>query len=153
MAQPATKDEVPPAAKRTYEVQRHSQGRWTVDTVSDDKDVAIELAKSVMNGRRPPSGVRVISVELRDDGKFSEIAIYRSTMMDQNRDEAQPARPMNEARPKRVAQTRDFDHSHRPRGADGRPSGRFWNLMRTLQLAFGLAATVAALEALRLLMR
>ena len=152
MARPAAKGDATLEASRTYEVQRHTQGRWTVDTVSDDKEVAIELAKSVMSGRRPPSGVRVISVELRDDGKFSEIAIYRSTMMDQNREEAPPARPKVETKPQSGTDVRDFNHSGRPRDAAG-VRGGFWNLMRTLRLAFGLAATLAALEAVRLLMR
>lgn len=153
MARPAAKDDATLQAHRTYEVQRHTQGRWTVDTVSDDKEVAIELAKSVMSGRRPPSGVRVISVELRNDGKFSEVAIYRSTMMDQNREEASAAGPKIGTKPKSGAEARDFSHSGRPRGAGSERARRLWNLVRTLQLVFGLAATLAALEALHLLMR
>lgn len=152
MALPATNDAAPPRASRTYEVQRYSFGRWTVDTVSDDKDVAIEMAKSVMSGRRPPSGVRVMAVELRDDGKFSEISVYRSTMIDQARSEPQAAKPKAASEPKAQNETRDFKHGARGLEEAKTKSG-FKNLLRTLQLAFGLAATLAALQALHLLMR
>jgi hypothetical protein len=152
MALPATNDAPPPRASRTYEVQRYSNGRWTVDTLSDDKDVAVELAKSVMGGRRPPSGVRVMAVELRDDGKFSEVSVYRSTMIDQARTEPQPVKSKAAAEPKPHNETRDFKHGERGPQEVKTKSG-FKNLMRTLQLAFGLAATLAALQALHLLMR
>jgi hypothetical protein len=137
----------------TYEVQRYAQGRWVVDTVVNDKDCAIELAKEMMNGRRPPAGVRVMAVELKETGKFSEVSVYRSTMADPGRDEAQTVRPKIEATARTNTETRDFKHDGRPQPpAKERRSG-FKNLIRSLQLAFGLAATAAALEALHLLMR
>ena len=151
MALPATKDDSIPRAGRTYEVQRYSFGRWTVDTVSDDKEVAIELAKSVMSGRRPPSGVRVMAVELRDDGKFSEISVYRSTMIDQARSEPQPVKATAAGETKTQNETRDFKRgTHGPQEAK---KGGFKSLLRTLQLAFGLAVALAALQAVHLLMR
>jgi hypothetical protein len=152
MALTATNDATP-RTTRTYEVQRHSQGRWMVDSVTDDKDVAIEMAKSLMNGRRPPSGARVMAVELKDTGKFSEISVYRSTMVDPGRDEAQPLRPKIDATAKTSTETRDFKHGERPQAPAKEKSSGIRNLIRSLQLAFGLAATAAALEALHLLMR
>jgi hypothetical protein len=152
MALPATNDATAPRASRTYEVQRFSFGRWTVDTLSDDKDVAIELAKSIMSGRRPPSGVRVMAVELRDDGKFSEISVYRSTMIDQARSEPLPGKPKAASDPKAHNETRDFKYGSRG-PEEVKTKAGFKNLLRTLQLAFGLAATLAALQALHLLMR
>ncbi len=151
MALPATNDDAAPRGSRTYEVQRYSFGRWTVDTVSDDKDFAIEMAKSVMSGRRPPSGVRVMAVELRDDGKFSEISVYRSTMIDQGRPEPQAPKPKTTAEPKGPNETRDFKRSGR--APEEMKRGGFKSLLWSLQLAFGLAVMLAALEALHLLMR
>jgi hypothetical protein len=151
MALTATNDAAP-STTRTYEVQRHSQGRWMVDSVTDDKDVAIEMAKSLMNGRRPPSGARVMAVELKDTGKFSEISVYRSTMADQSRDEAQPAKPKIEATAKANNETRDFKQGGRPQAPAKEKESGIKSLIRSLQLIFGLAATAAALEALHLLM-
>jgi len=153
MALPATKDDSALQSSRTYEVQRHAQGRWMVDSVTDDKDVAIEMAKSLMNGRRPPSGVRVMAVELKETGKFAEISVYRSTMTDQGRDETPAARPKQNTVSKTSAETRDFKHGAKPPEPHKERSSGLKNLIRSLQLAFGLAATAAAIEALRLLMR
>jgi len=151
MALTATNDAAP-STTRTYEVQRHSQGRWMVDSVTDDKDVAIEMAKSLMNGRRPPSGARVMAVELKDTGKFSEISVYRSTVADPGRDEAQTVRPKIEATAKTNTETRDFKLGGRQQAPVKQKDSSLKSLIRSLQLVFGLAATAAALEALHLLM-
>ncbi len=152
MALQATRDDSGALTSRTYEVQRYAQGRWMVDSVTDDKDVAVEMAKSLMNGRRPPSGVRVMAVELKDTGKFSEISVYRSTMADQGRDETPAVRPKPAATSKTNSETRDFKHGAKSLER-GKERNGLKNLIRSLQLAFGLAATAAAVEALRLLMR
>lgn len=151
MALAATSDTVRPATTRTYEVQRHTMGRWTVDSVADEKEVAIELAKALMNGRRPPSGVRVMAVELKESGKFSEISVYRSTMAEQGREEAPTSKPKIEVRPKGGHEIRDFKQTAKPSPAK-KKSG-LANLVRSLQIAVGLGLTLAAFEAMRLLMR
>jgi hypothetical protein len=153
MAQPAEKENDSPAGPtRTYEVQRHAQGRWIVDTVSDDKEMAIECAKNLMAGRRPPSGVRVMSVMLSDTGKFSEISVFRSTMADQGREAAPASRPKVEAKPKTPTESRDFKHSGQGAAAVAKKRP-LRNLFFALQIAFGLGVTLAAAEALYLMMR
>lgn len=153
MALPSEKESVAPSAPaRTYEVQRHAQGRWIVDSVSDDKEMAIELAKSLMSGRRPPSGVRVMSVMLSDSGKFSEISVYRSTLGDQGREAAPAPKPKVDVKAKAPTETRDFHHSGHPAAAIAKKSP-LRNLFFALQCAFGLGVTLAAAEALYLMMR
>ena len=151
MALSPTDGDIKPKTTRTYEVQRHSAGRWMVDSVSDDKDVAIELAKGLMTGRRPPSGVRVMAVELKESGKFSEISIFRSTMTDQSRDEAAPSKPRTDAKPKGGNEGRDFKQTAKP--AQEKKRSTFTNLLRSVQIAVGLGLTFAVIEAVRLLMR
>jgi hypothetical protein len=149
MALPSARTSDAPA--KTYEVQRYTQGRWTVDAVSDDKEMAIELAKSLMGARRPPSGVRVMSVMISDTGKFSEVSVYRSTMADQGREAAPAPKPKIEAKPKAQAESRDFKHSGQAPAA-AKKSG-FRKFLFALQMAFGLGVTLAAGEALYLMMR
>jgi len=151
MALPLDKEIAPPQVTRTYEVQRHTEGRWLVDSVSDDKDVAIELAKTLMSGRRPPSGVRVMAVMLTDSGTFSEVSVYRSTMLDQGREAAPKPKPKIEAKPARAGEQRDFKRSDRPPAP--KPKGKFQNLIHTLQLALGIGVMLAGVEALYLMMR
>lgn len=142
-----------PGRVRTYEVQRHEKGRWIVDTLADDKEVAIESAKMLMTGRRPPSGVRVMAVELKDSGKFSEISVYRSTIADGGRDEAPAPRPKIEVKAKPTAEMRDFTHAERSAPAQEVKGSGFKNAVRALVLAFGVGAALAAFQALRVLMR
>ena len=147
------KDDDTPTTTRTFEVQRHAQGRWVVDTIADDKDCAIELAKELMNSPRPPSGVRVMAVELTDTGKFSEISVFRSTKADQGRDELQPVRPKIEATAKTNTETRELKQSGRPHAPAKAKSSALKNLLRALYTAIGLGSGLAAAEAIRLLMR
>jgi len=140
------------AVKRTYEVQRHVQGRWTVDTVSDDREVALELAKEMLGAKRPPAGVRVMSVELTDSGKFSETSIFRSTMSDQSR-EGSPSRYQAPAKAAIKSEIRDFKHMQQPRPPERVASNRLQHLVRVVWLAFGVAATLVTVELLIRLMR
>lgn len=151
MALSPTDGDIKPKTTRTYEVQRHSAGRWMVDSVSDDKDVALELAKALMGGRRPPSGVRVMAVELKESGKFSEISIFRSTMVDQGRDEMAAPKPKIEAKPKGSSEIRDFKQSSKPTQTKRRSA--LANVLRNVQIAVALGLTFAVIEAVRLLMR
>jgi hypothetical protein len=139
-----------PSSTKVYEVQRHSEGRWLVDTVSDDREVAIALAKSLMGGRRAPSGVRVMAVMMTDNGKFSEVSVYRSTMLDKEGEAAPAPKPKIEAKPKPAQEQREFKHAERPKEAAKKKA---FGIVQTLQFAFGLGVVLAALEALNLMMR
>jgi hypothetical protein len=149
MALPYDRAVSAPSSTKVYEVQRHSEGRWLVDTVSDDREVAIALAKSLMGGRRAPSGVRVMAVMMTDNGKFSEVSVYRSTVLDKGAEPAPAPRPKIEAKPKPVPE-REFKHSDRPKEAKAKKG---FGVVQTLQFAFGIGVLLAALEALHLMMR
>jgi len=68
---------------RTYEVQRLSGGRWLLDSVGDDKKVAIAMANALMKSGRAPLGVQVMAVQRSADGQFSEVRVYRLTPEEQ----------------------------------------------------------------------
>lgn len=67
------------AAARTYEIQRFSGGRWLLDSVGDDKKVAIAMANALMKSGRAPLGVQVMAVQRGADGEFKEVRVYRVT--------------------------------------------------------------------------
>ncbi|HKT19772.1 MAG TPA: hypothetical protein VJR47_17105 [Stellaceae bacterium] len=137
---------------RTYEVQRLSQGRWIVDSVSDEKEMALMLAKSLANGKRGQGGVRVMSVMATERGKFSEISVWRSGQPEPVREAAPAPKAPPEAPAATVNQTGDFKHTG---GHPAPPSetSPLRNVVYALQAAFGLGVSLAAAEAVYLLMR
>ncbi len=96
-AAPATKTAAPaPANKnqsaapkssagraRNYEIQRQSNGRWLLDSVADDKDVAIAMAQALLTSNRAPAEVRVSAVQIKLDGSFSEVTVFHATAEEQ----------------------------------------------------------------------
>jgi hypothetical protein len=80
------------APARTYEVQRLSGGRWLLDSVGDDKKVAISMASALMKSGRAPLGVQVMAVTKKPDGQFSEVRIYRLTPEEQQSADAAQAK-------------------------------------------------------------
>jgi hypothetical protein len=153
-ASPSKESDAPLSApSRTYEIQRLSQGRWTVDSVSDDKEMALELAKALMRSRRAPTAARVMSVISTESGKFSEISVWRSGQPEPQR-EAQPApKPKAEAQAKPAAnEVGDFKHTGEHPAPPPKKS-KMRNVVYALQAAFGLGISLAAAEAVYLLMR
>src|SRR5579864_4690758 len=67
------------APSRTYEVQRFANGRWLLDSVGDDKKVAVAMANALFKSGRAPMGVQVMAVQRGGDGQFSEVRVYRLT--------------------------------------------------------------------------
>lgn len=67
------------APTRTYEIQRFANGRWLLDSVGDDKKVAVAMANALFKSGRAPMGVQVMAVQRGGDGQFSEMRIYRLT--------------------------------------------------------------------------
>ena len=139
------------ALPRTYEIQRLSQGRWTVDSVSDDKEMALELAKALMRSRRAPTAARVMSVISTESGKFSEISVWRSGQPETQR-EAPPAPKAAPEAPAKNTEIGDFKHSGEHPAPPPKKS-RMRNVVYALQAAFGLGISLAAAEAVYLLMR
>ncbi len=139
------------ATTRSYEIQRFSSGRWMLDSVSDDKDVAIAMAKSLMASGRAPSGVRVMSVQHNQAGEFSQITIFRRTPGEPVGSETGTLKSKVVSTTKPAQEKRDFKlgspaHLAQPK------KGRFADLLFALKLAVGIGITLAAFQALRLML-
>jgi hypothetical protein len=151
-ASPSKESDAPLSApSRTYEIQRLSQGRWTVDSVSDDKEMALELAKALMRSRRAPTAARVMSVIVTESGKFSEISVWRSGQPEPQREAPQAPKAAPEA-PAKTNEVGDFKHSGEHPAPPPKKSA-MRNIVYALQAAFGLGISLAAAEAVYLLMR
>lgn len=149
--QTARKETVAARTMRTYEVQRHVQGRWSVESVADNKEIAIELAKALMHGKRPPSSVRVMSVETKADGAFSEVSVFRAGMGEQKTTEAAP-KPKIEVKPAAKTEMRDFKHVEPPPQVPKKRGG-FSNVLRAVGFAFGIGTIIVIVQLLFHLMR
>jgi hypothetical protein len=99
------------ALTRTYELHRQTGGRWVLDSVADDKDVALAMAKALLTSARPPAEVRIAAVETRADGAFSDMTIFRATPQQLRLATAKAQQPERPGTPPRV-----------PRGKDPRPA-------------------------------
>ncbi|HUN47872.1 MAG TPA: hypothetical protein VMU85_15180 [Stellaceae bacterium] len=140
---------------RTYEIQRYSGGRWMLDSVADDKEMAVAVAKSLTSGSRAASSVRVMAVQQFDDGQFSEVTVYRSTPIDDHNAEAVVRKLKVEDEVKAFREQRDFERKHKddpPPAPKPRKKGRFADFILALQLAFGIGLTITAIQMLRIVM-
>jgi hypothetical protein len=93
-------DRIATAGTRTFEIRRRSGDRWVLDSVADDKQIAINLANSLLKGGHASLGVQVVAVLEAGDGQFKEISVYRATPEDQRASEAGRSRVQIEARRK-----------------------------------------------------
>jgi len=138
-------------ATRSYEIQRFAGGRWVLDSVSDDKEVAVTMAKALMEGSRTPTGVRVMSCQYNDDGTFSEFTVFRATPVDEHNAEAQTRRLKTEEEAKTAREQRGRRRNNR--AEPPKKKRRFQEVMVALQLAFGIGITLTAIQMLRLALR
>jgi hypothetical protein len=141
-------------ASRSYEIQRYSGGRWVLDSVADDKDVAVSMARSLIEGVRAPAGVRVMSCQQNDDGTFSEFTVFRASPVDEHNAEATARRLKVE---EEVRTFREQRHQKRDGQAAASPkkkkSGRFKDVILAVQLAFGIGIMLTAFQVLRIAFR
>ncbi len=142
-----------PSLARTYEIQRFSNGRWILDSVADDKKVAIEMATALSKSGRAAGGIQVMAVQQSRGGKFSEVRVYRSTPSDG----ASPEKPASakaaaNSEVKAPTEIRDFKHVDR-HGSEATNKNRFRDLFLALKVALFLGITAAAFEAFHLLHR
>jgi len=140
-------------ATRSYEIQRYSGGRWVLDSVSDDKEVAVSMAKTLMDGTRSPSGVRVMSCQYNDDGTFSEFTVFRATPVDEHNAEAQTRRLKFEEEVKTAREERATRRRSERAAVPPKKNRRFNEVILALQLAFGIGITLTAIQMLRLALR
>jgi hypothetical protein len=134
---------------RSYEVQKFASGRWTLDSVSDDKEVAIAMARSLLASGRATLGVRVMSVQSNRDGQFSQITIFRQAPGEEPTQMTTTLKPRTQTEPARPQEKRDFAHSE-TRADSTAEKKRFADLILALKLAVGLGVALAAFQALRL---
>ena len=66
----------------TFEIRKYIGGRWLLDTVFDDKSVAIAEAKTLMERNSSLPGVRVVAVAEEEMGSFREWTVYRQMIVD-----------------------------------------------------------------------
>ena len=91
----AAPDRIASSRMRSFEVQRRVGDRWVLDSVADDKQLAINLANSLVKGGHARHGVQVVAVLEGEDGKFSEVRVYRATPDDRRK--SAPGKPRSRA--------------------------------------------------------
>jgi len=91
----AAPDRIASNRSRSFEVQRRVGDRWVLDSVADDKQLAINLANSLVKGGHARHGVQVVAVLEGEDGKFSEVRVYRATPDDRRK--SAPGKPRSRA--------------------------------------------------------
>jgi len=139
---------------RSYEIQRFSGGRWVLDSVSDDKDAAVTVAKALMESVRAPAGVRVMSCQRNDDGTFSEFTVYRASPIDEHNAEATSRRLKAEEEIRSFREQRESEkRADRQPRAPKQNRNRFKDVVLALELSVGIGITLAAVQMLRIALR
>src|SRR5579875_1931248 len=82
----------------SYELQTYQGGNWKIDSIYDDKDLALDMGKQLLSTRRA-TAVRVVEEDFVD-GKLKSRVIFRKSVVD-----GENARPAN-ARCRRCARSR-----------------------------------------------
>lgn len=134
---------------RSYEVQKFANGRWTLESVSDDKEVAIAMAKSLLAGGRATSGVRVMSVQNNRAGQFTQITIFRQAPGEESAQTLTTLEPEIRTKPARQQEKRDIAQ-YGTRATSTVKKKRFSDPVLALKLTLALCAAVAAFQALRI---
>jgi len=144
-----------PSLTRTYEIQRFSNGRWILDSVADDKKVALEMATALWKGGRAPGGVQVMAVQQSHAGKFSEVRVFRSTANDGAAEKQAPAPKVEgkTAEVKTPTEMRDFKHGARSDAPEAATKNRLRDLLLAVKVATFLGIAAAAFEAIHVLHR
>lgn len=137
---------------RTYEIQKYNNGRWILDSVADDKKVAVEMATALTKSGRAPHGVQVMSVQQSSDGQFSQVRIYRATPNDPA-PEAASKTPKVEAKAAPATPHVVGDFKHGAHQTTAKEKSKKKDLFFALKIAFGCGVTAAAAEAAYLFLR
>jgi len=82
---------------RTFEIQREVGGRWLLDSIADDRQIAINVANGLLRSGRAPRGVQVVAVQPMASGQFKEVRVYRATPEDQRNADADAERQRRRA--------------------------------------------------------
>jgi ferric-dicitrate binding protein FerR (iron transport regulator) len=71
----------------TYEIRKYTGGRWMLDSIFDDKDDAVDEAKSLMERSRSLTAIRVVAVA-NDETGFKEWTVYKQSIVDGENEQA-----------------------------------------------------------------
>jgi hypothetical protein len=71
----------------TYEIRKYTAGRWMLDSIFDDKDDAVDEAKSLMERTRSLTAIRVVAVA-NDETGFKEWTVYKQSIVDGENEQA-----------------------------------------------------------------
>jgi hypothetical protein len=66
----------------TFELRKHVGGRWLLDSVFDDKSIAIEEAKALKEHFKSVSAVSVVAVT-EENGEFREWTVFRQSIVEE----------------------------------------------------------------------
>jgi hypothetical protein len=132
----------------TFEVRKYSGGRWMLDSIFDDKDDAVDEAKSLMDRSRSLAAIRVVAVT-DDETGFREWTVYKQSIVDDENEQAtqrasQARREVEAARTRRQAEAAKGATSKSKSGSD-------WLYFAglTARFAFVVGIGVAAFALLR----
>ncbi|HEV2546302.1 MAG TPA: hypothetical protein VGU20_03110 [Stellaceae bacterium] len=71
----------------SYEIRKYTGGRWMLDSIFDDKDDAVDEAKSLMERSRGLTAIRVVAVA-NDETGFKEWTVYKQSIVDGENEQA-----------------------------------------------------------------
>ncbi|HLI10984.1 MAG TPA: hypothetical protein VKY65_05250 [Alphaproteobacteria bacterium] len=94
----------------SYELQTYQGGNWKIDSIYDDKDLALDMGKQLLSTRRA-TAVRVVEEDFVD-GKLKSRVIFRKSVVDGENAQArerkmQTMREVQEARKETQSRVQD----------------------------------------------
>ncbi|HXY99013.1 MAG TPA: hypothetical protein VEI03_03370 [Stellaceae bacterium] len=98
-----------------FELRKYGGGRWTLDSVYDDKELATTEAKSLMERFKAILAVRVVAVA-EENGQFREWTVFKQGITDDQQAvlRTPPPRPAPAPAPP-VAKARETPAADRPK--------------------------------------
>jgi len=127
----------------SFELQSFQAGNWKIDSIYDDKELAVDMAKRLLGSRRA-TAMRVVEERFGDDGELKSRVVFRQSLVDDTNAEALERKIQVQ---KEVKEARDSRHSAgaRPLAVDGARAntsdGLAWLLVKLIGIsAIGLVA-------------
>jgi hypothetical protein len=94
---------IPPSGagsrRASFELHRFRRGHWVVETVHDDRALAVAEAKSLLERARGLAAVRVVAVESRDGAFRESVVFYGSSPLVRSLASHRPAPSVGLAQP------------------------------------------------------
>jgi hypothetical protein len=127
----------------SFELQSFQSGNWKIDSIYDDKELAIDMAKRLLGSRRA-TAMRVVEERFGDDGELKSRVVFRQSLVDDTNAEAHERKIQAQ---KEVKEARESRHGTgaRPLAVAGARSntsdGLAWLLVKLIGIsAVGLVA-------------